>query len=265
MNITRKAAHKPPRVLLYGSAGLGKTSFVAGALDPIIIQTEEGADEIDVPRFDLCRTLDEVLQQIGWLATEEHEFKTLGIDSLDWLERLVWAETCRANGWKSMDEVPYGRSYAAAIDYWKLLLDDLTALRDERGMSVVLLAHHEIRRFDAPDTEGYDRFQPKLHKAAAALVIEFCDAVLFLNWRVTVLKSDAGFKKTVTRGVGGAQRIVHSEEKPAFKAKNRYGMPDAIEMPNDPGLMWSAVAQHIPFYAHLFVEPTPTAEKDVAA
>ncbi len=263
-NITRKATPKAPRILGYGPAGIGKTSLVASALDPIILQTEEGANDIDVPRFDLCKTFDEVLEQIGWLATGEHDFKTLGVDSTDWLEPLVWAETCKANGWKSIEEVPYGRGYNAAIDNWKLLLNSFTALRDQRDMSVILLAHYEIKRFDNPQSEPFDRYQPKLHKAASAIIQEWCDDVFFMNWRVSIQKAEAGFKKTIARGVGGATRVLYTEERPAFKAKNHHKMPAEIDLPDDPGLIWSAAAQHIPFYAGLFAEPATIIEKDAA-
>jgi hypothetical protein len=57
-----------------------------------------------------------------------------------------------------------------------MLIDGLTALRDERGMGVVIAAHSEIKRFDSPDTEPYDRYQPKLHKGASAIVQEAMDA-----------------------------------------------------------------------------------------
>ena len=48
-------------------------------------------------------------------------------------------------------------------------------------MTVILVGHAEIKRFDSPETEPYDRYQPKLHAPASALIQERMDAVLFAN------------------------------------------------------------------------------------
>ncbi|WP_338928358.1 ATP-binding protein [Roseomonas mucosa] len=247
--VIRGATPKPPRLMIYGTHGIGKTSLAAGAEKPIFIQTEDGADELDVARFPLATSFTSVIDAIGDLFNEEHDFRTVVIDTADWLERLVWQETCRTNGWKSIEEPSYGRGYAAAIEIWKMLLDGLNALRDERKMTVVLLAHSEIRRFDNPETEGYDRYIPKLHKSASALLQEHCDAVLFANWRVSVVKADAGFNRKVSRGAGGGARILYAEERPSAVAKNRYGMPGIIQLPDHPAEMWNAMAVHIPYFA----------------
>jgi hypothetical protein len=109
-------------------------------------------------------------------------------------------------------------------------------------MGVLLIAHAEIRRFDSPETEPYDRYQPKLHRSASALVQEHVDAVLFANYRVSTLKSDVGFNKKVVRGVSGGDRLLHTIERPAFLAKNRFGLEETLP------LAWSDLAAGIPFY-----------------
>ena len=131
----------------------------------------------------------------------------------------------------------------SALDTWRSFLDGVNALRDERGMGVILIAHAEIKRFDSPETEPYDRYQPKLHRSASALVQEHVDAVLFANYRVSTLKSDVGFNKKVVRGVSGGDRLLHTAERPAFLAKNRFGLAETLP------LSWPDLAAGIPFYA----------------
>ncbi|MCA3401808.1 MAG: AAA family ATPase, partial [Roseomonas sp.] len=131
----------------------------------------------------------------------------------------------------------------AALDTWRTFLDAVNTLRDECGMGVLLIAHAEIRRFDSPETEPYDRYQPKLHRSASALVQEHVDAVLFANYRISTLKSDVGFNKKVVRGVGGGDRLLHTIERPAFLAKNRFGLEETLP------LAWADLAAGIPFYA----------------
>ena len=52
---------KPPRVLLYGVEGIGKSTFGSEAPQPIFVQTEDGLDEIDCDRFPLATKFDDVI------------------------------------------------------------------------------------------------------------------------------------------------------------------------------------------------------------
>ncbi|PZW41831.1 AAA domain-containing protein [Humitalea rosea] len=233
----------PPRLLLYGVAGVGKTEFAAASPRPVILQTEDGLGRIEATTFGLLRSFDEIMEALGALYTEPHEFETLVVDSLDWLEPLVWQHTARTHNQPDIESFGYGKGYLAALDTWRSFLDGVNALRDERGMGVILIAHAEIKRFDSPETEPYDRYQPKLHRSASALVQEHVDAVLFANYRVSTLKSDVGFNKKVVRGVSGGDRLLHTAERPAFLAKNRFGLAETLP------LSWPELAAGIPFYA----------------
>ena len=77
-------------------------------------------------------------------------------------------------------------SYVAALDLWREYLDGLNALRDDRGMSVIQIAHTDIKRFDSPEHEPYDRYVIKLQPRAAALLQEHSDVVLFANYRISI-------------------------------------------------------------------------------
>lgn len=233
----------PPRLLLYGVAGVGKTEFAAASPRPVILQTEDGLGRIEATTFGLLRSFDEIMEALGALYTEPHDFETLVVDSLDWLEPLVWQHTARTHNQPDIESFGYGKGYLAALDTWRSFLDGVNALRDERGMGVILIAHAEIKRFDSPETEPYDRYQPKLHRSASALVQEHVDAVLFANYRVSTLKSDVGFNKKVVRGVSGGDRLLHTAERPAFLAKNRFGLAETLP------LSWPELAAGIPFYA----------------
>lgn len=242
-SLRRGGDARPPRLLTYGVAGIGKTSWAASAPNPIVIQTEDGLGSIDIPTFGLLRSFDAVMEAIGSLYDEEHAFQTVVVDSLDWLEPLIWQHTAQQNNQPNIEAFGYGKGYLAALDTWRTVLEGLSALRDERGMAVILLAHAEIRRFDSPETEPYDRYQPKLHTRASALVQEHVDAVLFANYRVSTLKSDVGFNKKVVRGVTGGDRLLHTVERPAFLAKNRFDLPETLP------LSWPDFAAAVPFYA----------------
>ena len=87
-------------MIIYGEAGIGKTTFATSAPAPIVIQTEDGLGVLDAPRFPLATTFDDVLESLQVLATENHEFKSVVVDSLDWLEPLIWQATCKRLGVK---------------------------------------------------------------------------------------------------------------------------------------------------------------------
>lgn len=227
----------PPRLVIYGAHGVGKTTFGASAPSPILLPTEDGIGNLKVAHFPLLRTFAEVMEAIGVLYENKHDYETAVIDSADWLEPLIWTETCRKHNKDDIEAFGYGKGYLHALDYWRQVMDGLNALRNDRGMCVVFLAHTEIRRFDAPDTEPYDRYQIKLQPRAAALVEEWADAVLFAGFKVHTKKADVGFNKSVTRGVGQGERRLYTEERPAYRAKNRYSLPP--ELP----LAWASFEQ----------------------
>jgi hypothetical protein len=238
--LTRTTAPKPPRILIHGVAGVGKTTFAVGACKPVVIQTEDGLGTLDVPHFPLARTFDQVIEGLAALYTEDHDFKTVIVDSVDWLEPLVWAKACRDNGWNSIEDAGYGKGYVAALNLWRQYLDGLNALRDDRGMTVVQIAHTDIKRFDSPEHDPFDRYVIKLHSRAAALLQEHSDIVLFANYRISTVKADVGFNKKINRAVGSGERVMHTVERPAFLAKNRYALPETLP------LQWQAFAQAMP-------------------
>lgn len=221
--------------------------MAAGALAPVLLAVEDGIGTLDVPHWAIT-SFAEIMQAIGVLYSEDHDRKTVIADSLDWLEPLIWAEACRKEGWASIETPGYGRGYVQALAYWREIIDGLRALRDDKGMTVVLLAHHTVKRFDDPANEPYDRYLLKMHERASNLVIEAADVVGFMNYRVSIAKADAGFNKKVARGVGGGQRVLYLEERPGFIAKNRYAMPASIDLPTsqNPEILWGTFAQHIP-------------------
>jgi AAA domain len=84
-SLNRTTALKPPRLLIHGVHGVGKTTFAAGAPDRVFLLTEDGLGTLDVPHFPLARTFDEVMQALAALYTEEHTFRTrLSTASTGW-------------------------------------------------------------------------------------------------------------------------------------------------------------------------------------
>ncbi|WP_066280243.1 ATP-binding protein [Blastomonas sp. CCH1-A6] len=235
-SLNRIDAPKPPRIVIYGPHGIGKNTFIAQAPNPVLINIEDGHPAASpITAFPRARSFGDIMDAIAALHQEPHDFHTVGVDSLDWIEPLIWAETCRRCKWDSIESPGYGKGYIEASNVWREYLDGINALRDDRGMAVIQTAHAEIKRFESPETEPYDRYQIKLQARAAALIEEHADIVLFANYKVSVTKTDAGFNKKVARGIGAGTRVMYTEERPAFRAKNRHNLPP--ELP----LSWDAL------------------------
>ena len=217
----------PPRILLYAPHGLGKTTFGASAPKPIFILTEDGLGVLQVDHFPIATSETDVLTAIGSLYNDEHDYGTVVIDSLDWLDNMIWADV---NAKYEAKDLAYGKGAVIVAERWRNILDGLNALRNDRGMAVILLAHCQIKRFDSPEVEPYERYQPKLQERSSALVQEWCDAVLFANFRTVVRKEDVGFNQKVSRGITTGERLLYTTEKPAYYAKNRYALPDSLPL-----------------------------------
>lgn len=242
---------KPPRLLVYGTEGIGKSTFAAQAPRPIFVQTEDGLDEIDTDKFPLAESYEEVVASLTALKVEDHPYESVAIDSLDWLERLIWDRVCRDCNVSSIEKADggYAKGYTHALTYWREIIDLLNDLRAAKNMVVLLLAHTKVEKFEDPESSPYDRYSPRLHKHASALVCEWCDAVLFATRKVRTQSEDAGFgrKRTIAKAIGkdGGERILRAVGGPSCVAKNRYGITE--ELP----LSWTA------FMSALANQPNP--------
>lgn len=225
---------KKPRTVIYGESGLGKTTFSCGSPDPIVLMTEDGLGQIEVPHFPLAKSFDDVMTAIGTLYTEEHSFKSLVVDSMDWLEPMVWQATCREHGKESIESFGYGRGHIEAMAYWSAFLDGITALRDDRDMWIVLIAHSKIVHVEDPLMAAYDSHSLKLHQRSSALVEEFADVIGFCALKTLTIdeKKDSFTDKDAkrVRAKTTGERLLHVAPSPAFTAKNRYSLPPVLPL-----------------------------------
>ena len=217
--IHKGKSSRPPRLLIYGCEGIGKSTFGASTPSAVVIQTEDGLDRIDCESFPLAQTFDEFISYLNALVTEEHSYRSVVLDSVDWLERLIWDHCCKSYGVKSIEKVDggYGKGYVIALTYWRQVIDLLRTLRDKKDMIIILLAHAKIENFSDPESSPVSRFSPRIHKAAASLLSEWADAVLL-----------ATREMGASRGNKGGDRILRTIGSPSCVAKNRYSLPEVL-------------------------------------
>lgn len=245
-SIARRQSEKPPMIAIYGPGGIGKSTLASEFPDAVFIQTEDGGGDLSINSFsdgalDSFGLVNEALEA---LATEDHPFRTLVVDSVTRMEPIIWAEACARNGWKSIEDPGYGKGYVEADSVWREFLSALIWLRDNKGMTIVLIGHESVESFADPTTDSYNRYQMRLHKRAEALIRESVDVLGFMNQITTIRKEKGGFNKETAKAAGSGQVAMNVSPRPAFQAKNRYNMPGQILINKGQG--YAALAPHLP-------------------
>ena len=224
-NVSKGKQERPLRVIVYGVEGVGKTTFGAEAPRPIFLCAEDGTSHLDVARFPSPRSWTETIEAVRELLRAEHDFKTLVIDSLDWLEPLCWAHVCQTGGKASIEDFGYGKGYVLAVERWRELLTNLDLLVRNRRMHVVMVAHATVKRVDDPQAGAFDRYRMKLHEKTSDVLREWVDAVLFARHEVRVIERNGK-----PRGQSSGARLLHTTWTAAYDAKNRFDLPETLPL-----------------------------------
>ncbi len=225
--ITRGRVQAPLRVLCYGVEGVGKSTLGADSPSPVFLGAEDGTAHLDVARLPQPETWRDVLDAVALLTRETHDFKTLVIDSLDWVEPLIHRFVCDEAKVKSMEDVSYGKLYVAALEQWRLLINALDRLRVAKRMHVVMVAHALVKGFKNPEGPDYERYQLKIHDKAAALLREWVDELLFARFETFSLKGKGEMR---AKGVSTGARVVQTIRAAAYDAKTRHGLRDGMPL-----------------------------------
>ena len=260
--ITEGKIAKAKKVVVYGTEGIGKSTFVSHFPNPLFIDTEGSTGSMNVKRLPKPTSLTMLYEEIEYVK-QNRLCDTLIIDTIDWAERMAIEFICSNSNKTSITKFNYGEGFIRLEEEIGRLLNRLSDLI-VLGINIVLTAHAKINKFEQPDEMGsYDRYELKLGNKTtaktASLVKEWADMVLFANYKTYSVAVDKDGKKHKAQG---GQRVMYTTHHPCWDAKNRDGLPE--ELPFDYATITHLFtsSQNVPVTQPI-VQPTPQVTESV--
>lgn len=225
LNITEGVKRTPVKCVIYGPESIGKTTLSSKFENPLIVDVENGSNSLNVRRIRCDKSWEELIAVVKEIVKTPGICKTIVIDTLDWAEYLCTKYVCEKYKKGNIDEFGYGKGYTYLTEEFKRLLDALDEAIDA-GLHVVCNAHAKPRKFELPEEMGsFDRYELKLTKNTAPIVKEWCDCLLFCNFKTYVITDESNKKKAQ-----GNKRVIYTSHSAVYDAKNRVGLPDEMDM-----------------------------------
>lgn len=250
------------RIILNAVEGFGKTTFGAYAPKPAVLMARGETGFVTLRKANRVPDGDAV-ELTSWNATLRMveslagtDYQSVVIDALGGFERLCHEHVCARdfnNEWGEKGFQAYMRGYDVAVSDWLQLLVRLERLHGE-GKNIIFLSHVKAKTFKNPLGPDFDRYTADCHEKTWSPTHKWADVVLFGTF-ATVTQE----RKGRTKGIGGTERVIFTERTDGYDAKNRYGMPGRLDIPDDPAQTWATVWPHISGEAQ-----TTTAAADVA-
>lgn len=249
-----------PRIVVNAVQGWGKTSMGAHAPGAAIIMTknELGYDTLlaaglvpQIPAM-VAETWRQALDTVDALIANPGEVKTLVVDGMGGAERLCHEHVCATefrNEWGERGFAAYQKGYDSGAREWWNLLTRLETLAMKHGVASMLLGHTRVEKFQNPMGADFDRYVCDVHRKTWAATSRWANGVLFGTFFTVVDASRQEEKKSIAdrkgKGIGGTERVIYTEQRDAFDAKNQLGLPEEIWLSNDRTAAWREVMSQV--------------------
>ena len=224
LNIVTGVEKTPLKICIYGAEGVGKSSLASKMPNPLFLDTEGGTTRLNVRRIKI-KNWDELLNTVKEVIAQPEVCKTLVIDTADWAESMCIDFICNKYRKANIEDFGFGKGYTYVGEEYGNFLILLNSLIDV-GINPVIIAHGKPRKYELPEEQGqFDRWEMKLSKQVAPLIKEWCDMLLFCNYKTFVITTENNSKKA-----SGGKRVMYTTHNPCWDAKNRFGLPEELDL-----------------------------------
>lgn len=244
--ISRKPKDVGSFFVLYGPHGVGKTTFAAQAPKTIIVQALDKSLDVLMKQGVLGETdnlivesWDDAISFLDWTISEHatHGFRTIVLDGASGLEKFCDNETLAEDFGGNYDKfMTYHKGFEASALRWADLLNKIDQLKD-LGITVFMIAHKGT--FEVKNAEGnnYFKWQPAIHEKKVIPTMRYSDNILRMDYKIRVSQVDE--KKQTGKALGGGARILYCTGEPSFEAKNRFNLPNTIDLGDSHEEAWA--------------------------
>lgn len=223
MSVGKKIS--PLKGIVYGDNGIGKTTLLASARNPIIMDMEGNCSHIEAHKFPIT-SFEEFDSFLDGLIRSDHEYKSLVIDSLDALQIIISEKISKKYTEKELSYGKSGAIWARTIREIIAKLDNLIAIK---GMNILFSAHWKVKAANNPMTENYDRYDMRINEEMRT---GFCNWVqfIFLALKDVIIEDEksVGFGKKKAKNI--ERRVLYTRGEPTYYGKNIFDLPAKMPM-----------------------------------
>ena len=228
-----KPNDRPIICTITGDAGLGKTSLAATFPRPIFIRAEDGLQAIPLATrpdaFPILTSVDDLWEQLTALIKENHDYKTLVIDSITQLDTLFLNYIVDTDPKKPKSIAQalggYGAGFQAMSSLHGRVRKAAGILNETKGMNIVFIAHAETETIELPDQDPYTRYNIRMQKKSVSHYSDNTDLVAYLKLETHTF-GEGDKKKAISDGT----RILVTYASAANISKNRFGISEDIHV-----------------------------------
>lgn len=224
----KKPKYDAAIITILGDAGAGKTSLAASLPSPVFVMAEDGLASVPEdkrPDGWQLRSSEQLWDIFKALLQEEHDYKTVVIDSVSALDEIFTKEITAKEGKTNLAQCAggYGAGYKVLAGMHQRVGAAADALK-RKGLNVVYIAHANVDRLELPDMDAYHRFSIKITKDCQSAYLDKADAVAFIRLQTFLRGEDGSPKKAISSGV--REMIMHATA--SSVSKNRWGVTEPI-------------------------------------
>lgn len=226
--VNKGVSGRRPRLLFYGCEKIGLSSFVAKAFQNIFLTFDDSADFVDVTKLKI-KTYEELMECLEELMSPKSIYKTIVIDRITGVERLIHKMVADHFDVVDIAQVPYNKGTSLALHYFQVFLDKLRSLK----ATVIFLSHADSELRHTPFLETYHCQRPRLltktDKANTAdILLSFCDGVFYVGAASVLTSSYMAQEPREDIFATDPKFFIYTQDKPGFRAGNKLNLPPVI-------------------------------------